>query len=313
MLACCAIGAITVGATLMVERGSLKLERSTGASASAPAYATEEYGKRLLSQTTEYLGPDVPDPKMRYTSSRLNCGSCHLATGNEPGTLTLLLVNVHYPKMAGRTNTNVTIEDRINECMQRSLNGRPLPMNSPEMFAMASYLRQLGARIQAMGASEKKSSEPAAFKTPNRKANFEDGEKVFKERCAACHGSDGLGLMASSNPVHGYVFPPLWGPDSFNNGAGMHRVLTASAFIKARMPLGKPDLTDDETFDVAAFINTKPRPEMANLDVDYPDRTKKPVDTGYGPFADPFPLEQHEFGPFPPIEAYYKQLKKKPK
>jgi thiosulfate dehydrogenase len=302
-----------VGATLIGERGSLKLERPSGAAASMPAYATEEYGKRLLSQTTEFLGPDVPDPKMRYTRSRLNCGSCHLATGNEPGTLTLLLVKVHYPKMSGRTNTNITIEDRINECMQRSLNGKPLPMNSPEMFAMASYLRELGARVQAMGASQQKPSEPGAFKTPNRKADLEAGKKVFDERCTACHGSDGLGLMASSNPIHGYVFPPLWGPDSFNNGAGMHRVLTASQFIKARMPLGKPDLTDEEAFDVAAFINSKPRPEMANLDQDYPDRKKKPVDSGYGPFADSFPLEQHQFGPFPPMEAYYKQLSKKPK
>ena len=125
-----------------------------------------------------------------------------------------------------------------------------------------------------------------------------------------CHGSDGSGLLATANPIHGYVFPPLWGPDSFNDGAGMHRVLTAARFIKARMPLGRPDLTDDEAFDVAAFINSKPRPEMAHLDQDYPDRSAKPVDNGYGPFADSFPLDQHRFGPFPPIEAYYKQLKK---
>jgi thiosulfate dehydrogenase len=64
---------------------------------------------------------------------------------------------------------------------------------------------------------------------------------------------------------------------------------------------------------VAAFINAQPRPEMAHLDQDYPDRSAKPVDNGYGPFADPFPPDQHRFGPFPPIEAYYKQLQKKSK
>ena len=68
------------------------------------------------------------------------------------------------------------------------------------------------------------------------------------------------------------MFPPLWGPDSFNDGAGMHRVLTAARFIKARMPLGDADLTSDEAFDVAAYMNAQPRPEMANLDRDYPDR-----------------------------------------
>jgi thiosulfate dehydrogenase len=128
-----------------------------------------------------------------------------------------------------------------------------------------------------------------------------------------CHGADGQGLLATANPIHGYVFPPLWGPDSFNTGAGMHRVLTAARFIKARMPLGKPDLTNDEAFDVAAFINAQPRPEMANLDQDYPDRSKKPVDNAYGPFADSFPLDQHRFGPFAPIEAFYKNRNKSAK
>jgi thiosulfate dehydrogenase len=75
------------------------------------------------------------------------------------------------------------------------------------------------------------------------------------------------------------------------------------------MPLGEPTLTDDEAFDVAAFINSQPRPQMANLEEDYPDKGAKPVDNPYGPFADDFPLEQHRYGPFQPIEAYYKSLK----
>jgi thiosulfate dehydrogenase len=197
--------------------------------------------------------------------------------------------------------------------MQRSMNGRPLPRNSPEMIAMASYIRSLGAREEAMGAGQRKADEPAAFKVPVRAASLDAGKQVFEKRCQMCHGNDGSGLLATANPIHGYVFPPLWGPDSFNDGAGMHRVLTAARFIKARMPLGRPDLTNDEAFDVAAFINAQPRPEMAHLDQDYPDRSAKPVDNGYGPFADPFPPDQHRFGPFPPIEAYYKQLQKKSK
>lgn len=313
LIACCAIGAITVGATLMLGRGSFNFKRSAPASATVPDYATEEYGKRLLAQTSELLGPDAPDPKMRYAGSRMNCGSCHLATGLEPGTLTLLLANEHYPRFSARVGATTTIEDRVNECMQRSLNGRPLPRNSPEMIAMASYIRAVGAREAAMGASQRKATEPAAFKVPARAADLDAGQKVFEKRCAICHGADGAGLRASADPIHGYVFPPLWGPDSFNSGAGMHRVLTAARFIKARMPLGKPDLTNDEAFDVAAYINSKPRPEMAHLELDYPDRTAKPVDNGYGPFADSFPLQQHQFGPYAPIEAYYKQLKKKSK
>ena len=190
------------------------------------------------------------------------------------------------------------------------MNGKALEKNSPEMIAMAAYIRSLGARNAAMGASLRKAKEPGAFKTPKRAASLPAGKKVFMDRCAQCHGADGLGLLATENKANGYVFPPLWGPDSFNDGAGMHRVLTAARFIKARMPLGSATLNDDDAFDVAAYINAQPRPEMPNLDQDYPDRTAKPVDNGYGPFADSFPVEQHKFGPFAPIEAYYKSLKK---
>ncbi len=306
LLACLAIGAATVGATLTLA------PRRTPAAA-IPPIATEEYGKRLLAQTTELLGPHNPDPKMHYSGSGLNCGSCHLGTGTEPGTLNLLQATQHYPRFSPRTGGMTDIEDRINECLQRSMNGRALPAGSPEMMAMASYIRSLGDRNAAMGASLRQPKEPAGFKTPDRAADLKAGKRVFDDRCARCHGAEGQGLLAAADPIHGYVFPPLWGPESFNDGAGMHRVLTAARFIKARMPLGKADLTDDQAFDVAAFINSQPRPHMANLDRDFPDRAAKPVDASYGPWADSFPPEQHQFGPFAPIEAYYKKLKKSKK
>ncbi len=123
-----------------------------------------------------------------------------------------------------------------------------------------------------------------------------------------CHGDNGQGLQASLDIRDGYLFPPLWGPDTFNDGAGMHRVLTAANFIKARMPLGQADLTDDEAFDVAAYINSTERPQMANLEQDYPDRSDKPVDGPYGPYADDFPIEQHRLGPFGPIRDFYRNL-----
>src|SRR5262249_37750857 len=87
LMACCAIGVVTVGATLSVGRASLSIGRANSAITSVPDIATEEYGKRLLAQTSELLGPDAPDPKMRYSGSHLACGSCHLGTGIEPGTL----------------------------------------------------------------------------------------------------------------------------------------------------------------------------------------------------------------------------------
>lgn len=274
-----------------------------------PAEATEDYGRRLIAQTAELLGPDQADPQKRYINSRLNCGSCHLGTGTDPGTLHLFETDAHYPRFSGRAGQMTDIEDRINECMQRSMNGRPLPMDSVEMMAMATYLRGLGRQWDAMPASARKATEPPAFKMPDRRADVDAGGEVYQRRCATCHGKDGLGLLATEDKGQGYLFPPVWGPDSFNTGAGMHRVLTAARFIKARMPLGEATLSDDEAFDVAAYINAQPRPTMVGQEKDYPDLTAKPVDNAYGPYADEFPLEQHRLGPFKPIEAHYKALK----
>ncbi|MDH3440329.1 MAG: c-type cytochrome, partial [Gammaproteobacteria bacterium] len=147
-----------------------------------------------------------------------------------------------------------------------------------------------------------------AFAEPDRAANVEAGRVVYQEKCQTCHGWNGFGLRASSNPADGYTFPPLWGGDSFNNGAGMNRVLTAARFIKARMPFGEPDLSDDQAYDVAAYINSNPRPQLSSLEIDYPDRTKKPIDSPYPPYADDFPQEQHRLGPFKPIRTYYAAL-----
>lgn len=304
---CSAIGVITVVATIAWGHGAFVPERASSVSAVG---ANEEYGKRLISQTTEFLGPDVANAKMRYMQSRLACASCHIGAGLEPGNLSLVAAVSRYPRISPRSGAKETIQDRINGCMVRSMNGRPLAENSPEMIAMVDYLKFLADQDAATGAAQRKAHESPAFKTPNRAADLDAGRQVFEKRCTACHGKDGAGLPAAPELVHGFVFPPLWGPNSFNDGAGMHRVLTAAKFIKARMPLGRADLDDDQAFDVAAWVNSKPRPEMAGLDRDYPDRSKKPVDTSYGPYADAFPAEQHHFGPFQPIEAYYKKLQK---
>ena len=296
----------TVLAGVAVVFGAVFAARGAGdGSGSVPAMATAEYGRRLLRETSVLIGPDHPDPAMRYTGTRMACASCHLDVGTEPGTLTLLSAAAKYPRFSGRDGGERDLRDRINGCMERSMNGRALPRESVEMIAMETYITTLGAEYAAMGATRRTPREQPAFVEPDRAADPAAGRAVFEARCALCHGSDGAGL-AAADVAGGYVFPPLWGPDSFNNGAGMGRVLTAAAFIKARMPLGKADLTDDEAFDVAAYINSHPRPEMPDLERDYPDRTTKPVDSPYPPYADPFPQEQHRFGPFGPIRDYYK-------
>jgi thiosulfate dehydrogenase len=273
-----------------------------------PIAATPEYGQRLLRETPALLGPDNEDPSMRYTGARLACASCHLETGTKPGTLSLLQTASRYPRFSGRDGGVGDLRDRINGCMQRSMNGRPLPRDSVEMIAMESYILGLADRFAAMAESRRTPTEPPAFGEPDRSVDLTAGRIVYEERCQVCHGQDGAGLLATTDPRDGYLFPPLWGPDSFNDGAGMHRVLTAARFIKARMPFGLADLTDDQAYDVAGYINSQPRPEMPGLEEDYPDRAMKPVDSPYPPYADPFPREQHRWGPFQPIRAYYDSL-----
>ena len=301
---CGLVGVATVGATLALSRAG------GGASGAVSTIATEEYGRRLLTDTSRLMGPDHADPARRHTGIRMACAACHLGGGIEPGTLSLLQSAAVYPRFSGRDGGVRDLTDRINGCMTRSMNGRALARDSAEMVAMVAYITSLGDVYAATGERRRAAREPAAFKTPPRAADLGAGERVFNERCAICHGGDGAGLQATPDRADGYVFPPLWGADSFNDGAGMHRVLTAARFIKAKMPLGQPDLTSDQAFDVAAFINSKPRPQMADLDRDYPDRATKPIDGPYGPYADDFPIEQHRFGPFAPIEQYYKSAKR---
>ena len=148
------------------------------------------------------------------------------------------------------------------------------------------------------------------IKEPARAADGNHGAQVFAQTCAPCHGIDGLGHRAATGA--GYQFPPLWGPDSFNNGAGMSRLLTAAAYAMHNMPIGTtfsdPVLTEEEAYDVAAYFIDRKRPEMANLYKDFPVRLQKPIDTPYGPYADEFSPEQHKFGPFEPIRAKIREL-----
>lgn len=295
----CALAGATVAAWAVMTDGN--------SNPAALDMATAEYGQRLLRDTAAYLGPDHEDPAMRYTGTQMACASCHLDSGTRPGTLSLLPTSTRYPRESGRDGGMRDLRDRINGCMQRSMNGRALPRDSIEMIAMEAYVMRLGEQFAAMGESSREPAEPGAFTEPDRAADLVAGGVVYEDHCQVCHGGDGQGLRASTNPEEGYLFPPLWGPGSFNDGAGMHRVLTAARFIKARMPFGQPELTDDQAFDVAAYINSHPRPEMSNLQDDYPDRTKKPIDSPYPPYADPFPREQHRYGPFRPIREYYEQ------
>jgi thiosulfate dehydrogenase len=267
-----------------------------------------KYGYALMTDTANHIGPTVADPAMRYAGNNLSCQSCHLQAGTQPYAIPLTGVWGQFPQYRGREGEVATLEDRINGCMDRSMNGRKLPLDGREMRAYLSYMKWLstgvpdGAKLIGTGS--------LAVKEPNRAADPAHGAKVFAETCVACHGGDGQGRRAERGA--GYQFPPLWGPDSYNIGAGMARVLTAAAFIQHNMPIGttydNPVLTDGDAYDVAAYINSQQRPVMADLAKDYPNKLQKPIDAPYGPYADGLPAVEHKFGPFGPIRAKIKEL-----
>ena len=270
------------------------------------------YGKELSERTYAHIGPEVSIPAMRYAGNNLACVSCHEASATKKFAIPWVGSYATFPQYRGREDAVSTLEERVNGCMERSMAGKPLPLNSQEMKAFITYMHFLSRGVPVGGKVEGQSL--PAFTPPDRRADLVAGGKVYQEKCAVCHGKEGAGVRAGAvGSASGYIFPPLWGNDTFNIGAGMNRLLVASAFIKNNMPFGtqydQPQLSDADAYDVAAYMLSKPRPFMANLERDFPARWNKPVDSAFPPFVDGMPMEQHQYGPFAPLQKKMKDTK----
>ncbi len=264
-------------------------------------------GYEVFHNTSKYIGPASAEKNNCYTGNNLSCTNCHLGSGTKPYSAPLIGVIQRFPQFRGRENKMGTIEERINGCMERSMNGNMLPPDSKELKGMVAYLNWLSRFAPKDG--KIKGQGFVKIEIPNRAVNLEKGAGVFKAHCIVCHGKNGQGKKSVAGTT--YEYPPLWGNDSYNNGAGMTRVITAAQFIKANMPFGatfdNPILTDEEAYDVAGYINQQRRPLKENREADFPDLQKKPVSTPYPPYADTFSLVQHRLGPFQPIMEHYKK------
>ena len=276
-----------------------------------PYRALVVQGHALSTQTFAVIGPEVKNPRKRYAGNNLACTSCHQAGGTKPFAIPWVGVTATFPQYRGREDQISTVEERINGCMERSMNGKSLPLDAPEMKAFTTYIAFLsqgvpvGAQIE--GAAVLQSA------VPNRRADAAAGSTVYDAKCTVCHGANGLGKRTGQRgDAQGYTFPPLWGPDSFNNGAGMNRLLTTTRFIRQNMPLGASHtatvLNDDEAYDVTAFMLSKPRPIKAHLESDFPARWNKPIDAAFPPYMLGATADQHRFGPFPPLAEKQRQM-----
>lgn len=273
-------------------------------------------GHELSTRTFALIGPEVNNLRKRYAGNNLACTSCHQEGGTKPFAIPWVGVTATFPQYRGREDQISTVEERINGCMERSMNGKPLPLSAPEMKAFTTYIAFLskgvpvGAQIE--GAAVLQSV------VPNRRANPAVGELVYVAKCTVCHGADGLGKRTGQRgDAQGYIFPPLWGPDSFNNGAGMNRMLTTTRFIRQNMPLGASHaasvLTDDEAYDVTAYVLSKPRPIKAHLEADFPARWNKPIDAAFPPYMLGASADQHRYGPFAPLAEKQQAMTEKRK
>lgn len=256
------------------------------------------YGEDIIANTSRYFGPHG---SVAQISNGMNCQNCHLNAGKKNWGNNYSAVFSTYPKFRERSGTNETVYKRVSDCFERSLNGVAPDSNSKEYQAIYAYIKWVGKDVK----KEQKPIGSGIEKLPlmERAADPIKGKAVYIAQCQSCHGSNGEGQL-SLNKIS-YEYPPLWGDNSYNVGAGLFRLSTFAGFIKSNMPYklashDNPLLTNEEAWDVSAYVNSQPRPAK-DLSRDWPDISKKPFDHPFGPFTDEFSETEHKFGPYKPI------------
>ena len=272
--------------------------------------AMVRYGRELILHTAHYIGPDGTVGK--YLGNKMNCTNCHLDAGTRPFGFNFFSSYARYPQYRGRENQVLTMEERVNNCIERPHSGIPLPLDSKEMVAMVCYIRWVGTNVPT-GHRVKGDETLEIEEYPDRAADPVKGAVIFAANCASCHGKNGEGIWLPDSST--YQYPPLWGPHSYQVGSSPYRVVKLARFIKGNMPdkkatWRKPFLSDIDALDVAAFVNDDSihtRPLKKNKAIpDYPEIKAKAIDYGIGPFIDSFSEQQHKYGPYKPIIAYRK-------
>jgi thiosulfate dehydrogenase len=198
------------------------------------------FGKNIFTNTPAYAG--------RYVGNRLSCANCHLDAGTRANTAPMWAAFSSYPAYQAKVDRVVTLEDRIAQCFRFSENGFAPTRDSHAMIALLAYMRSISGG-RTIGAEEGRGF--PTLTRPAQGASPRNGQQVYQQRCAACHGADGRG----NAPI-----PPLWGMESFSRGAGFNNNDILAGFVHANMPPGGPGLTVQEAWDVSAWINRQLRP-----------------------------------------------------
>ena len=201
------------------------------------------YGHDIIEQTRTLMHGNVV--------ANMDCSACHVNAGTVPHGGSFVGVAAQFPQWNKRAGRTITLQDRLAECFLYSMNGHPPAYSSREMIALVAYITYLsrGATIGATPDPRVKLV-TISLGTPN----VQNGARIYTQKCSVCHGANGVGSR---------VFPPLWGPTSFNGGAGMHRVTTMAGFVRYNMPQNAPGtLSDQEAYDVSAYVLSHARPKF---------------------------------------------------
>lgn len=211
--------------------------------------AVIQLGEAIVENTTTH-----PMSKI-YVGNALNCTSCHLDNGRHPRAGTFLGTATAYPAWSPREKRVITLEDRVLNCFMRSCNGTRPPLGSEVSVAVTTYITSLSQELP-IKMNPQRSIGPGAIKPLSIKssqANLKRGSNLYASRCADCHQSDGQGDQEN---------PPVWGNQSYNDGAGLSSVDSLASWLKVAMPLDEADLTEEQAIDVAAYVNSQKRPHF---------------------------------------------------
>ena len=231
---------------------------------------------------------NTPHETPRLAPGGMSCSNCHMNGGQREKSLPLVGVTGMFPEYNRRAGRLFSLGDRITDCFLRSENATssdltpeelPTP-TSPEVLAISAYLTWLsqGSPMGKQPTWRGQNTIPAAQLLPVDKLDLAKGEAIYADRCVTCHGEDGQGVQVGDK-----IAGPLWGPRSWNDGAGAARVYTLAGMIRYSMPYLDPgNITDEDAQHVAAFINSKPRPAFPWKDRDYRVEKLPPDAVYYG-------------------------------
>ncbi|MCY9872930.1 c-type cytochrome [Vibrio barjaei] len=249
-----------------------------------------EMGESIKRGYSLFMNTQQLKPTGRVNNG-MNCTNCHLGGGSVANAAPMWAAFVSYPAYRSKNKRVNTFEDRLQGCFLYSMNakdGQPPEVLSQEILDLNAYSYWL-----SFGVSVDNKLPGRGFgklDKPVKAPSYKRGEKAYQEECSVCHGENGQGRQVGGR----YVFPALWGPDSFNWGAGMHRVNTAATFIKHNMPLGQGGtLTDQQAWDIALFMDSHERPQDPRFDGDIKS-TKEAFHNHNGEYGKPSPANNKQ-------------------